>query len=234
MEHIPFPQPKFDRIANYAPDRLVFLDQTIEGIINRFEDEFPDTRQLEDSNEAVSELSSTAPESGGASEPPDADNCALSDTEDIETALRPPIRSRSSSIISHTSKAFSEEEGRALRVGHKFRRSFMSQKEFYMLNSDEEISNNPHHVKLVTSLMEDLMEDYEDIRKRVEEKGVVKAFEEDKDNIWKLLREKDPAYWDVFLESQEKARANIKVEPNGVKVDLAQGSAVVDEEAVGD
>ncbi|KAJ3565367.1 hypothetical protein NPX13_g7532 [Xylaria arbuscula] len=219
-------------IGNYH--RLVFLDQTIEGMINRFEDEFPDTRQLDDANEATSELSSTAPESGAPSDPLDADNCALSDTEDIETALRPPVRSRSSSIISHTSKAFSEEEGRALRVGHKFRRSFMSQKEFYMLNSDKEISNNPHHVKLVTSLMEDLMEDYEDIRKRVEEKGIVKAFEEDKDNIWKLLREKDPAYWDVFLESQEKARANIKLEPNGVKAELAQGSAAVDEEAVGD
>ncbi|KAI1308593.1 hypothetical protein F5Y03DRAFT_350310 [Xylaria venustula] len=214
--------------------RLVFLDQTIEGIINRFEDEFPDTRQPEDSNEVTSDLSSAVPESSITPEPAEVDTFALSDTEDVETALRPPIRSRSSSIISHTSKAFSEEEGLALRTGHKFRRSFMSQKEFNILNNDKEISNNPHHVKLVTSLMEDLMEDSEEIRKQVEEKGIVKAFEEDKDNIWKLLRDKDPQYWDVFLESQEKARANIKVEPNGSKVDIAQESAVVDEEAVGD
>ncbi|KAF2969566.1 hypothetical protein GQX73_g3991 [Xylaria multiplex] len=219
-------------LGNYH--RLVFLDQTIEGIINRFEDEFPDTRQLDDPNEVTSDLSSTIPESSTTPEPPEAEASALSDTEDIETALRPPIRSRSSSIISHTSRAFSEEEGRALRVGHKFRRSFMSQKQFNDLNSDLEISNNPHHVQLVTSLMEDLMEDYEGIRRQVEEKGLVKAFEEDKDNIWKLLRDKDPLYWDVFLESQEKARANIKVEPNGAKMDLAQESAVVDEEAVAD
>ncbi|KAI0913915.1 hypothetical protein F4823DRAFT_470002 [Ustulina deusta] len=217
-------------LGNYH--RLVFLDQTIEGIINRFEDEFPDTRQSDDPSEVTSDLSSTAPESGTTPEPPEIETFALSDTEDVETALRPPIRSRSSSIISHTSKAFSAEEGRALRVGHKFRRSFMSQMQFNILNSDEEISNNPHHVQLVTSLMEDLMEDYEEIRKRVEEKGIVKAFEEDKDNIWKLLRDKDPWYWDVFLESQEKARANITVEPNGLKADLAQESAVVDEEAV--
>ncbi|KAI0414401.1 hypothetical protein F5X98DRAFT_254668 [Xylaria grammica] len=214
--------------------RLVFLDQTIEGIINRFEDEFPDTRQSDDANEVISDLSSTVPESGTTPEPPEAEAFALSDTEDVETALRPPIRSRSSSIISHTSRAFSEEEGRALRVGHKFRRSFMSQKQFNILNSDVEISKNPHHVQLVTSLMEDLMEDYEDIRKRVEEKGIVKAFEEDKDNIWKLLRDKDPQYWDVFLESQEKARANIKVEPNGAKIDIAQENPVVDEEAIAD
>ncbi|KAJ2991100.1 hypothetical protein NUW58_g2646 [Xylaria curta] len=212
--------------------RLIFLDQTIEGIINRFEDVFPDTRQSDESNEAPSGPSSTAPEPNTSLEQHEVESFALSDNEDAETELRPPIRSRSSSIISHTSKAFSEEEGRALRVGHKFRRSFMSQKEFNMLNSDEEISNNPHHVGLVTSLMEDLMEDYEDIRKRVEEKGMVKVFKEDRDNIWKLLRDKDPAYWNVFLESQEKARANIKVEPNGTKIDLVQESAIVDDEAV--
>ncbi|KAI1177665.1 RNI-like protein [Nemania sp. FL0916] len=214
--------------------RLVFLDQTIEGIIKRFEDEYPDTRQADDTSETVSDPSSTAPKSDESPEIREADTLALSDNEDAETELRPPIRSRSSSILSHTSKAFSEEEGRALRVGHKFRRSFMSQKEFNMLNSGEEISSNPHHVKLVTSLMEDLMEDYDDIRKRVEEKGIVKVFEEDRNNIWKLLQVKDPQYWNVFLESQEKARANIKPEPNGVKIDHAQESAIVDEEAIAD
>jgi hypothetical protein len=229
-----FCSPLLNREANCASDRLVFLDQTIEGIINRFEDEFPDTRQPDDTNEIATDTSSTAPEPNTSPELHEADAFALSDTEDVETELRPPIRSRSSSIISHTSRAFSEEEGRALRVGHKFRRSFMSQKEFNMLNNNLEISNNPHHVKLVTSLMEDLMEDYEEIRKRVEEKGMVKVFEEDRNNIWKLLRDKDPQYWDVFLESQEKARANIKVEPNGVKMDPAQESSVVDEEAVAD
>jgi hypothetical protein len=82
--------------------------------------------------------------------------------------------------------------------------------------------------------MEDLMEDSEEIRKRVEEKGIVKAFEEDRDNMWRLLRDKDPHYWDRFLESQEKARANIKVEPNGTKIDPAQENAVADEEAIAD
>ncbi|KAI1122876.1 RNI-like protein [Nemania abortiva] len=219
-------------LGNYH--RLVFLDQTIEGIINRFEDEFPDTRESDEETKTASDPSITAPEPNASPELHGVDASALSDTEDVETELRPPIRSRSSSIISHTSRAFSEEEGRALRVGHKFRRSFMSQKEFNMLNSNLDISNNPHHVKLVTSLMEDLMEDYDDIRKRAEEKGIVKAFEEDRNNIWKLLRDKDPQYWDVFLESQEKARANINVEPNEVKIDPAQESAVVDEGAVAD
>ncbi|KAI3326293.1 RNI-like protein [Xylariaceae sp. AK1471] len=219
-------------LGNYH--RLDFLDQTIEGIINRFEDEFPDTRQSDSLKEHTSDRSSTAPEPSTSPGPHEVEPSALSDTEDIETELRPPSRSRSNSIISHTSKAISEEEGHALRVGHKFRRSFMSQKQFNILNSDMEISNDPRHVQLVTSLMEDLMEDSEEIRKRVEVKGIVKAFEEDKDNIWKLLRDKDPQYWDRFLESQEKARANIKVEPNATKIDPAQENAVADEEAVAD
>lgn len=134
-------------------------------------------------------------------------------------------------MISHTSKAISEEEGRVHRVGHHFRRSFMSPEQFQILNSDLEISNDPRHVKLVTSLMEDLMEDSEEVKKRVEEKGIVKAFEEDKGNIWKLLRDKDPQYWDRFLESQQKAQANIKVESNTPKVDAAHEIAVADEEA---
>ncbi|KAI1811410.1 RNI-like protein [Poronia punctata] len=212
--------------------RLAFLDQTIEGIINRFEDEFPDTKQADSTNGlSPPDLSPIGPENGALPGAPDADTCALSEAEDIETELRTPLRSRSNSIISHTSRAFSEEEGRVLRVGHKFRRSFMSQKQFNDLNSDEEIGKNPQHVQLISSLMEDLMEDYEEIRQRVQRMGIVKAFEEDKDNIWRLLRDKDPQYWDRFLESQEKARANIKVDSNGTKIDASEEDAVVDDEA---
>ncbi|KAI1439231.1 RNI-like protein [Xylaria sp. CBS 124048] len=217
-----------DDLSKYH--RLVFLDNTIEGIIARFEDEFPDTRQPNDLNGTILDphpIESVTPTDSLEVEP-----CALSDTEDVETELRSPARSRSNSIISHTSKAFSEEEGRALRAGHQFRRSFISQKQFNILNSNEAIGQDPQHVQLVTDVMEDLMEDYEDVKKRVMEIGIVKAFEEDKDNIWKLLRDRDPQHWDMFLESQEKARANIKVDPNAVKIDLTQESAIVDEEAV--
>lgn len=211
---------------------MAFLDQTIEGIISRFEDEFPETRQAGSTNGlAAADRGSTAPEHSTSPGPHEVEASALSDTEDIETELRTPSRSRSNSIISHTSKAFSEEEGRVLRVGHKFRRSFMSQQQFNDLNSDEEIGKTPQHVQLITSLMEDLMEDSEEIRQRVRKLGIVKAFEEDKNNIWKLLRDKDPQYWDRFLESQEKARANIKVESNGVKIDPSEENAVVDDEA---
>ncbi|KAI1822182.1 RNI-like protein [Xylaria intraflava] len=221
-----------DDLSKYH--RLVFLDQTIEGIISRFEDEFPDTRQPDGPNGISSDAHSISRSSDTSPESHEVEPCALSDTEDVETELRSPARSRSNSIISHTSRAFSEEEGRALRAGHKFRHSLISQKQFNALNSGEAIGKDPQHVQLVTNLMEDLMEDYEEIKKRVKEIGSVKAFEEDKDNIWKLIRDRDPQYWDVFLESQEKARANIKVETNAVKVDPTHESAIIDEEAIAD
>ncbi|KAI1332840.1 RNI-like protein [Xylariaceae sp. FL0255] len=218
--------------------RLIFLDQTIEGIIKRFEDEFPDTRQTEEvpSGETTDRIPLSAEKLGSSPGTHDIDNSALSDTEDFETTVRPSL-SRSNSIISHTSKAFSEEEGRALRVGHRFRRSFMSAEQFNILNSDEEIGSDPRHILLVTSVMEDIMEENEDIRKRVEEVGAVRAFEEDKDTVWRLLKDKDPDYWTTFLESQEKARANIKVETNGngpAKIDPARAHAQENENAIDD
>ncbi|KAI0156935.1 RNI-like protein [Xylariaceae sp. FL1272] len=222
-----------DDVGNYH--RLIFLDQTIEGIIKRFEDEFPDTRQTESSAAQESDrISPKMPDIDTSGSRHEVENPALSDTEDLETELRSPSGSRSNSIISHTSKAFTEDEAQALRIGHKFRRSFMSAEQFNALNSGEEIGDNPRHVQLVTGLMEEIMDDHEDIRKRVEEKGAVKAFEEDKDRIWKQLRDRDPAYWDIFIDSQQKARANIKVDPNSTKIHHATEHTIDDEEAIAD
>ncbi|KAI1270198.1 RNI-like protein [Xylariaceae sp. FL1019] len=220
-------------VGNYH--RLVFLDQTIEGIIKRFEDEFPDTRQTGYFNAPDSDrITPKLPELDTSGSRHDVENPALSDAEDLETELRSPSGSRSNSIISHTSKAFMEDEAQALRIGHKFRRSFMSADQFNALNSGEEIGDDPRHVQLVTGLMEEIMEDHEDIRKRVEERGAVKAFEEDKDRIWKQLRDRDPAYWDIFIDSQQKARANMKVDPNGAKDHHATEHAIDDDEAIAD
>ncbi|KAI0016537.1 hypothetical protein F4780DRAFT_758972 [Xylariomycetidae sp. FL0641] len=220
-------------------NRLVFLDQTIQGMIKRFEDEFPDCREgishTASPRTTPSDVTPPIPEINTSLAPFDHDP-AVSDTEEIETELKSPSRSRSNSIMSHTSKAFAEEEGRVLRAGHKFRRSFMTQDEFNILNSVEELGNDPSHVRMISGLMDDLMEDDEEIRKRVEQMGAVRAFEADKDNIWKRLRDKDPQYWDRFLESQEKARANIKVSTEAKNNGLApqQKPVIVDEEAISD
>ncbi|KAI4861543.1 RNI-like protein [Hypoxylon rubiginosum] len=215
-------------IHNYH--RLVFLDQTIEGIIKRFEDEFPETRELE----------AIVPDTPPAAEPElsasisslEADAGLLSDTEDIETEVRSPAsRSRSNSIISHTSKALAEEEGRALRVGHRFRRGLIKQEHFDLLTGSEEIRNDPDHIKLIVGLMDELFEKDEPVQKDIKELGPVCAFQKHREEIVKRLRDEDPAYWESFVEAQEKARANVQVATTETtKPVVQQESAIIDDE----
>ncbi|KAI5860077.1 RNI-like protein [Durotheca rogersii] len=218
-------------IHNYH--RLTFLDQTIEGIIKRFEDEFPDTRETSIGAAVQGRAASTPPELGTSlSSSLDADPSLLSDTEDMETEVRPgSSRSRSNSIISHTSKALAEEEGRALRVGHRFRRGLIKQEHYDLLMSPEEIGNDPNHLKVITSMMDEIMGGDEQIKKDIQEKGPIRAFQEHREDIIKRLREEDLQYWEKFVESQEKARANVQVGANPAKVE-AQEEA--DEEAISD
>ncbi|KAI8959321.1 RNI-like protein [Daldinia sp. FL1419] len=220
-------------IHNYH--RLIFLDQTIEGIIKRFEDEFPETRQMS------LEVSPPDQTTTGASEPSrtsfssgEADTGLLSDTEDVETALRSPkSRSRSNSIISHSSKALVEEEGRAFRVNHIFRSGLIKPEHYDLLTSANEIGNDPSHVTVVTSIMDELMGGDEQIKKDIEEKGPVRAFQQHREEIVKRLREEDPQYWEKFVEAQEKARANVRLDAkNGAP--QSQECVAIDEEAIAD
>ncbi|KAK8115195.1 cell wall biogenesis protein Mhp1 [Apiospora kogelbergensis] len=165
--------------TNINLDRLVFLNSTIEGIIKRFEDEFPDT-------------------------------LAVSDNEDLEWEVKSPARSRSNSIMSSTSKALVEEEGRALRVGHKFRRGFLRQANLDLLTCSE-VANEPEQKRMIEGLLDDLGPDGEDLRKKAAEEGSVKVFQQEREEIFRRLRDVDVEYWDRFIESQEKARANVQV-----------------------
>ncbi|ORY68684.1 uncharacterized protein BCR38DRAFT_482177 [Pseudomassariella vexata] len=208
--------------------RLVFLDQTISGIINRFEDEYPETRLLITPPHAAA----LVPELGTSLSSTEGDDAVfLSDTEELETELRPPSRSRSNSMVS-TSKALAEEEGHALRVGHKFRRGFLRE-EHNEIFTNPEYFIDPDHVRSLEGVVDDIATEDEDIRKKTEELGAMRTFQENKEDIMKRLRDKDPVYWDRFIESQHKARANVLVDVNGAKEDtppakLADESAIAD------
>ncbi|KAK4201440.1 hypothetical protein QBC40DRAFT_253080 [Triangularia verruculosa] len=131
--------------------RLMFLDNTLHGIIKRFEDEFPDTRLTTEDDSGVDTNSTTANDKNDtaslssldangkspslASGPvpllaTDSDLSAsytaaiISDAEDdllSHTRESRKALSRSNSIISLSSKALADEEARVLRAGHKFR-----------------------------------------------------------------------------------------------------------------
>ncbi|KAI1085171.1 hypothetical protein F5B20DRAFT_521206 [Whalleya microplaca] len=218
-------------MSNYQ--RLTFLDQTIEGIIRRFEDEYPDTRQNSSEVATSDRTVSTGPERTSFSSV-EVEPGLLSDGEEAETELRSPSRfhSRSNSIMSHSSKALVEEEARMLRAGHRFRRGLIIKQEHYdLLTNLKNIRNDPNHVQLITGLLEELEED-DPIRKEVEVKGPVRTFQEHREELVRRLREKDPQHWARFVESQEKASANVQVGTDQAKSEAQP--IIADEEAVSD
>ena len=184
--------------------KLVFFDETLQGIINRFEDEFPDTRETagpdspaESANISLEELSPTptATEDAGA---------GVSDGDD-DSKIQPPRP------LSHSSSARSmllaQEEARALRAGHKFRSAF-TQENMDLLSSVDNIESDPKNVKVITDMAEGVGGEF---LETIREKGAVRTFNENREMIFRCMKAADPVGWDRFVESQQKARANICV-----------------------
>ncbi|UNI15694.1 Microtubules assembly and stabilization protein [Purpureocillium takamizusanense] len=207
--------------------KLMFLDNTLQGIIRRFEDEYPDTREAaKPTAEATpkrtpSEELSTAPTG-------DDSAVAVSDGEDgeDESEIHPPKSlSRSNSMA----KVLAEEEGRVLRAGHRFRSGLvLRQEQIDLLSTIDGISEDPKHARMLEGLAEDIGGE---LLEKVKEKGAVRAFKEDKDVLFRSMRDSDPTHWELFLESQQKARANIKLasnEKNGEVIPPADESAIAD------
>lgn len=189
----------------------MFLNQTIMDIITRFEDEFPETKQYDAAELAASDPRPSLGSRVETSLPHDHD--AISDTEDLETDLRTPSHSRSNSIMSNTHKAIAVEEGRMLRAGHHVRRGFLGPEHYEMFLAADEQNVDPSHVTTISVLCDEIAEDDESFRDILREKGPMRAFKEHREYILGKLRDKDPDYWERFIEAQEKAKANIK--PDG-------------------
>ena len=237
----------------------MFLHNTLNGIIKRFEDEFPDTRVSPTAGDSAIEIpdyyddddqdldleeaeSPNAPTT--QEDPSDATNPYFPDADpDSATAITKPL-SRSNSQLSLSSKALAHEEARVLRAGHKFRvgvvRTDPDNIPAYaalLTLGVEMVGADPNHARMLHELLDELGD--EDMKREVEVKGVVPVFKERKEEILERLRAADPAHWDRFVESQVMARANVNVEGEGAATGAvvtggagAGEEAVVDEEAV--
>ncbi|CAK7230633.1 Microtubules assembly and stabilization protein [Sporothrix curviconia] len=212
---------------NQAYQRLLFLDNTLDGIIKRFEDEFPETRVSTDSGVSLAQpateklgrphalsldsgdADADAMGEAEAEAEAEGDNTAvfLSDGED-ETDILPSRLSRSNSIMSLSSKGLTNEEGRMLRQGHRFRSGWF--KHYNLLSGIDEISSDPAHNHVLYELINEIND--ANITKKLAEKGLVRLFKEDREEMLQKLKAQDPEHWDRFIESQEKARANLKIE----------------------
>lgn len=155
----------------------MFLDNTLNGIIKRFEDEFPDTRISADSAVDVGSSIGSSPRDEKRRPPADPDLTLTSATaaaaaasisdDNEETAIKSPALSRSNSLLSLNSKALADEEGRVLRAGHKFRSGILAdlRSEHYELltspasSAVEMIGADPNHARLLHELLEELSGD---------------------------------------------------------------------------
>jgi hypothetical protein len=202
--------------ANITSERLLFLDQTLEGMIKRFEDEFPETRLP--SSVASPPLPGMGPASPAESlELNGGAESHISDTEpalaeaiasDDEDGLR-PVLSRHNSDVSLASRALSQEEGRMHRFGQQFRRD--------MINPDIEHSpagtpgsqDQPMHMKLLRAMVEGTSG--EEIKNRILNEGeesIIRELSNEASELRQVLKEQDPEGWVKFVESQEAAMRN--------------------------
>ena len=195
--------------------RLLFLDNTLKGIIKRFEDEFPDTRESIDSGIGMSSsmtlgssISSGDAELYRPNTNSDDGDAEVEDEADL--SLKSPSLARSDSVLSTTSKALANEEAKILRAGHKFRVGILKPEHWVLLSGLEEVAANPNHIRMLHEMLDDL--DNEDLKREAEERGVVPVFEEHREELLQKLKEDDPEYWERFVESQVLARANANLE----------------------
>lgn len=198
--------------------RLLFLDDTLQGIIKRFEDEYPDTREpdREESPRTAAKGVEELPVVALAEDP----SFALSDNEDESELIVAKPLSRSNSMA----KTLAEEEGRILRAGHRFRVGFFKKEQIDLFSSIDDIGSDPNHVHMLSELAEDIGGELLEI---VKEKGPVRAFKEHRDVALKSMELSDPEHWERFAEAQHKARANITV-PAEKATEAADESAIAD------
>ncbi|KAI9055939.1 hypothetical protein LZ554_000874 [Drepanopeziza brunnea f. sp. 'monogermtubi'] len=206
---------RFADSINYM--RLQFLDQTLDGMIKRFEDEYPETR-LQDSTTVASSptpdpsspsLSIEAPTSGG--DPVDADPSLPEITQisdDEYHAIRPNL-SRHNSDVSLASRALAQEEGRMHRFGQQFRREILKPETGDPDHGTVDLEDKPRHLQWLRAMVDGF--GGEEIKNRILSRGdeaVLEELNNEASVLKRQLQEQDPEGWMKFVESQEKAARN--------------------------
>jgi hypothetical protein len=208
-------------------DRLVFLDQTLERMIKRFEDEYPETRLTSNitspplpsiENASPSDSIQVPDTQGSDTEQPLVD-ANVSDEED--GTIRHTL-SRHNSDVSLASKALSQEEGRMHRFGQQFRRDLLKPESEDPLHGTTGKEVLSPHLEMLRATIEDL--EGEEVRKMYEEGGqeaVLKEPGEEASVLRHKIIESDPEGWERFRASQEAAQRNMQMQgiPTGSAVE---------------
>jgi hypothetical protein len=229
--------------------RLLFLDQTLQGMIQRFEDEYPETRLPTASDDASthSSIPSSSPPTSTSQILPhstyDPDEAVGPDTDDEEEPRA--IRSRHNSDVSLASRALSLEEGRLHRLGHRVRTELLNASRPSSPHSDQaNLSGTldehelPEHLKVLRLKLQSYSG--EEIRHMTESVGWEKAFDtivENAEELKDMMRE-NPEEFAKFRETQIAALRNrnpdVDVAAGGVDVGKKEGEGAANESAIAD
>lgn len=206
---------------NGPTGRLLYLEKTLQGIIKRFEDEYPETRI---SDSSVAENQNPEPPASGrnssmAGRPgqggrlnQQAEVPQNYSDSDSNSAKGSPINSRRASDISLASRALALEEGHVHRFGQQVRRDILQNPapSHPVLNpdaNDDEIIEPPY----ITALREKLATlSGDEIREFVVHQGWEKTVKMLSDNAEELsrLEKEHPEEFRTFREAQLAALQN--------------------------
>ncbi|KAF2774116.1 hypothetical protein EJ03DRAFT_370241 [Teratosphaeria nubilosa] len=225
-------QPALAKEAQHGDEmayrRLMFLDQTLASMIERFEDEYPETRvpQPPGSPRSVPSVSSSITSgsiprtdigSSITTQGTESSHAAVSDDEDeahpnsLRTSLRASSVCRSGSEVSLASRAQTAEEGHLHRLGQHLRREVIDSPSSATFPADIPWRQKEAEDERIRDLGRKLYEiSGENLKLMVGREGWDRILKEAGANYEDLrrLQEMDPEGWEQFRESQMLARAN--------------------------
>jgi hypothetical protein len=201
---------------NVPAERLQFLDQTLEGMIKRFEDEFPETRlPVAATSPPLPDMTQISPAESldlgghGDTQASDTEPALLDEpASDNEGSLRPML-SRHNSDVSLASRALSQEEGRMHRFGQQFRRDILKPEGEDFAHGTTGREETPAHLQMLRAMVEGL--GGEEIKNKIMTQGheaVLEELNNEASLLRQQLKEQDPEGWVKFVESQEAAQRN--------------------------
>jgi hypothetical protein len=206
--------------------RLLFLDQTLQSMIQRFEEEYPDSRVApngtmpEPTTSMTSSLESYFPSSLATGERAELLNHAADADEGDDDAVKPSM-SRHNSDASLASRALTLEEGRLHRLGHHLRREIVESSPITSTSAiaSEEDDDRPSRPTAGQQRLEILKERLEStpgnelgpLVEKIGWKAVLDKVGANLDDL-RSLQEQDPEAWEQFRDSQLKARMNVGAE----------------------
>jgi hypothetical protein len=191
-------------------------------MIQRFEDEYPETRlQSSDTASIRSSLASMPSSSPPASYAPTLDNSVTDITnQDSDEDEGRTLRSRHNSDVSLASRHMSQEEGRLHRFGHRVRTGLLNPSRPTSAHENDEHPNPsfisgtmddhglPEHLRSLRMYFSSYSGD--EMRQMIEGVGWEKAFGNVVENAEELrnLERDDPVAFQVFKDSQIAALKN--------------------------